>query len=201
MVSDFAHHFDIVEYAKLNKVYYPSIFTEIYGMARKEKFRREDKINKSDSWNNRLAFIHTGAVMGRIRLSNSQKERHLLMDQEIFYCGNLPIANFNRVEEEWIALKSTEITSISLSYLIEILSDQDPGGQKIMQLIGEKFEKASTFYHSLAQTRNLEEKITYMLNYNPRFRWIMKKYLAELMGVNPYSLSRAMSKWAYTYLQ
>lgn len=200
MVSDFALQWDIIQYANEKDIYYEGLFGSLFDKAIKLKFKREERINTGESWEDKLCFIHTGAVLGEIHYNTGYEIRQLLLGQQIFYAGRDLAGKKLRKQVSWMAVRPTEITCISIQTLFKALEPHDPKGVKLIKHIEDADESASKLYNDLKRYKKLEDKITFLLKVNSEYRRIMKKYLAEIMGVSPYSLSRALAEWSAKFL-
>lgn len=200
MISDFVLKWDIIHYAKSKGIYYEGFFEDLFSKSKKMRFKREEVINRGKGWEDHLCFIHSGAVLGTLINSKRAKEVHLLLEQQIFFCGKLGDIPISLLEVEWMAVKPTEITSISMDVLLKALEEKDPKGLVLRRHIAEEQRAAKAMFDKLREFRKIEDKISFVMEENPQYRKIMKKYMAEWMGVSPYSLSRALADWSEKYL-
>ncbi|MDO8965743.1 hypothetical protein [Algoriphagus sp.] len=198
MVSDFRIKWNIIHYARKHGIYVPSLFRELFDKAGIVSFRRGEPIKfRPDDL---LCFINSGAVLGNLIMENGRNECHLLMEKQIFYTGLEMEGRIKRKKAIWTSVKNTEITFISLAYLLDAEKDFEAYGNDLIEHIIKQDQYSSSVFTEIQNGVTLEHKISTMLKISPEFLEIKQRHLSDYLMVRPPSLSRSLKNYENKYL-
>lgn len=198
MVSDFRIKWEIIHYARQNGIYIPDLFKELFDHTGTVSFRRGEQVKFR--MKDLLCFVHSGGVLGDLKMANGQKECHLLMGKQIFYTGLKLLGMMDRLECRWTAVKNSEITYIPLDFLLQSLQHKQDKIDALIAHIGEADQSYSRLFHQIQDQPTLEDKLGTMLSLSPEIMSIKQRHLSDYLMVRPPSFSRALKNYEIKHL-
>lgn len=192
MVSDIRIKKGILDYALKHEIYVPELFTYLFEKSGTLFFKRGETIKLR--MDDLLCLIHSGAVMVDILMQDGHRERHISLQEQVFFAG-LELKSINRKACVGTAVMPTELTFIRLSIIKNHITDEPEYWASLLRHVVNSDQEQSRIFHHIQNQPTLVSKVDEMLRFYPRILDVKQTHLAEYLMVRPPSLSRALKEW------
>ncbi|MFD2034960.1 hypothetical protein ACFSKL_09170 [Belliella marina] len=195
MKSDFKYKMDIFKYAVEHGLFFKDVFGEIYPNTIKAVFKKGEAVRFPSSNSPRLAFLHNGAVYGKISLKSGVSYKVIKVPKSIFLVRGGEILNPEISSMTWEATITSEVTAIPIQYLLEAVDRIEEAPQKLLAHLRKVMSQDLELYMCLKNLTSTYDQIDFLVDKHPEWLRHTLKYLASYLNVSQNGLTNAIKKW------